>query len=271
MITIGACGYDSMHKIICDRLFPDGYNEYTLLLIKTESFFEMDGTVLDMPPNTIIVYSPHTYIHYGCKEPHYNDDWIQFQLDTEDAGLLEKLDIPQNCPFVLSYIGTLTEYSRLVVQEKLSSHSHKLETADYLMRALLYSISDLFHSKSDANTNHKYYHLINKKRIEILNTPYKQWSISDLALELHLSVSHFQHLYKQFFGTSCLADIIEARIKYAQLYLCTSEMSISCLALFCGYDNELHFMRQFKKFTGMTPSQYRELHRYQQGERASLS
>ena len=69
MITIGACGYDSMHKIICDRLFPDGYSEYTLLLIKTESFFEIDGTVLDMPPNTIIVYSPHTYIHYGCKEP----------------------------------------------------------------------------------------------------------------------------------------------------------------------------------------------------------
>ena len=38
-------------------------------------------------------------------------------------------------------------------------------------------------------------------------------------------------------------------------------MSISSLAAFCGYDNELHFMRQFKKGTGMTPSQYREAHR----------
>lgn len=270
MITIGVCGYDSMHKIACDRLVPNGYDEYTLLLIKTESFFEIDGVVIDMPPNTAVIYSPHIYIHYGCKKPHYNDDWVHFQLHGEDIDLLEKLKIPVNYPFVLPYIGTLTEYSRQLVQEKLSDHSHKQEVTDSLMHTLLYSITDLLHSKSNDHTNHKYYHLFNKQRVEILNAPYKKWNISDLALELHMSISHFQHLYKLFFGTTCLKDIIDARIKYAQLYLCTSEMSISSLALFCGYDNELHFMRQFKKLTGVTPSQYRELHCHQQGKRVAL-
>ena len=35
-------------------------------------------------------------------------------------------------------------------------------------------------------------------------------------------------------------------------------MSIRSLSDFCGYDNELHFMRQFKKFVGMTPTEYRQ-------------
>lgn len=269
MITIGICGYDSMHKMALDRLVPDGDGLYTLLLIKTESFFEAGGIVTDMPPNTVILYQPHTYMHYGCRKPHYNDDWIQFLLSGEDSGLIEKLQIPTDTPFTLPYMGTLTEYSRQIVQEKLSDHAHRQEVADFLMRTLLYSISDLLHAKSDI-TN-KYYHPVSQLRMEILNAPYKQWNIPQIAFELSMSVSHFQHLYKQFFKTTCVKEIINARIKYAQLYLTTSEMSISSLAEFCGYDNEVHFMRQFKKMTGMTPSQYRESHRHQQGERVSLS
>jgi len=35
-------------------------------------------------------------------------------------------------------------------------------------------------------------------------------------------------------------------------------MSIRNLADFCGYENELHFMKQFKQYEGMTPSEYRK-------------
>ncbi len=41
----------------------------------------------------------------------------------------------------------------------------------------------------------------------------------------------------------------------------TTEMSVHALASFCGYENELHFMRQFKKQTGLSPSQYRAQNR----------
>lgn len=73
-----------------------------------------------------------------------------------------------------------------------------------------------------------------------------------------LSLSYFQHLYKQFFDSSCQQDIINARLELAKYYLKDSDMSIRSLSDFCGYENELHFMRQFKKFIGMTPTEYRE-------------
>lgn len=271
MITVNICGYDSMHKMAFDRSYPDGYEDYALLLIKTESYFEVDGEVSDFPPNTVMVYGMRSPVHYGCRNPHYNDDWIHFELHGKDENLLRELAIPADRPFPLPYLGTLTDYVRLIVQEKLSPHSHSNQVIDSLMHALLYSLASQLHAVPDGNTNHKYYYPMNELRMEILNAPCQKWDTPQLARRLNLSISHFQHLYKQFFQTTCVQDIIQARIKHAQLYLCISEMSISSLASFCGYDNELHFMRQFKKLTGMTPSQYRETHRRQDGERVSLS
>lgn len=267
MIKVNVCGYDSMHKMALDSVYPNGYDDYTLLLVKTESFFEIDGVITDMPPNTLIIYKPYSYIHYGCKEPHYNDNWIHFELHGEDEDFLERLELPVDRPFILPHMGTLISYSKLVVLEKLSTHSHKEDVMDSLMHALLYSISDQLRTEPNSNTNNKYYHPMKELRMEILNAPYKKWETPELAEKVHLSISHFQHLYKEFFGVTCIQDIISARIKHAQFYLCTSEMSISSLASFCGYENELHFMRQFKKLTGLTPSQYRAAHRTPDGLR----
>nr|WP_289765639.1 AraC family transcriptional regulator [uncultured Acetatifactor sp.] len=270
MITVNLCGYDSMHKMAFNRSYPGGYEDYALLFIKTECFFEVNGKIKDFPPNTVMIYGVHSPVHYGCRNSHYNDDWIHFELHGEDANLLHELAIPADRPFTLPFLGTLTDYVRLIVQEKLSAHSHSRQVTDSLMHALLYSLASQLQTVPDGNMNHKYYYPMNELRMEILNAPYQKWDTPRLAQRLHLSISHFQHLYKQFFGTTCIQDIIQARIKHAQLYLCISEMSISSLASFCGYDNELHFMRQFKKQTGMTPSQYRESHRRQGGERVSL-
>ncbi|MCM1175292.1 MAG: AraC family transcriptional regulator [Blautia sp.] len=271
MITVNVCGYDSMHKMILDRSCPDGFDDYTLLLIKTESFFELNGENISFPPNTVMIYGIHSPVHYGCLTPHYNDDWIHFELHCEDTNLLHELAIPVNCPFTLPCLGTLTDYTRSIVQEKLSPYPYSTQVIDSLMHALLYSLSNRLHTLSDLNTNNKNYYSLNELRIEILNAPYKKWDIPLIAQKLNLSVSYFHHLYKQFFQTTCTQDIIHARIRHAQLYLCISEMSVSSLALFCGYDNELHFMRQFKKITGMTPSQYRKTHRMQNGKRTSFS
>lgn len=257
MFDVTFCGYNSMHQTALDRLQVHGYDDYLLLLIKTEFFFEKNGVFVDMPPNTIVIWNIHSYIHYGCRKPHFNDDWIHFTQYGEDADFLQKLGLPFDQPFTVPYISTLTEYSKLIVLESSSSNPYKENVINSLMHAMLYSIANQLHAKPDIHSKNKYYHPMNELRTEILNAPYQQWYISSLADRLHISTSHFQHLYKDFFGVTCNQDIISARIKHAQFYLRTTEMSICALATFCGYDNELHFMRQFKKITGLTPSQYR--------------
>lgn len=50
MITVGHCGYDSRHRTRLEMRRPGGTPDYTLLLIKTEAFFRIDGKTLQTPP-----------------------------------------------------------------------------------------------------------------------------------------------------------------------------------------------------------------------------
>lgn len=67
-----------MHKMPLERTYPEGYPDYTLLLVKTEAFFEIDGKLVNFHPNTVILYGIRCPVRYGCQKPHYNDDWIHF-------------------------------------------------------------------------------------------------------------------------------------------------------------------------------------------------
>lgn len=79
-----------------------------------------------------------------------------------------------------------------------------------------------------------------------------------MAEYVHISPSYLQHLYRELFGISCIQEVIQARLNTARFYLRTTDISVQSISVLCGYENELHFMRQFKKFTDMTPSQYRQ-------------
>ena len=260
-IQVNRCGYDSRHRTVLDTYSPAGNEDYTLLLVKSCAYFEQDGIIQDTPPGTVMLYDRYSYVHYGCREQGYNDDWIHFELHGEDTDLLQRLSLPLNSPFTPPCMGTLADYSRLVVMEKLSGHIYRENVMDALMHSLLYSLASQYHSVPDVNNGNKYYHPMNRLRMEILNAPNKDWNVENLAEQIHISTSYFQHLYKRFFGVTCVQDIIAARITCAKYYLRATEMSVHSLASFCGYENELHFMRQFKKQTGLSPSQYRAQNR----------
>ena len=257
MIQIFNCGYESRHQTPLDIRRPNGGTDYMLLIIKTKAFFEQNGQIQDIVPNTVLLYKKYSYVHYGSKYSKYNDDWIHFDI-TEEEKLFDSFVIPFDTPIVLPSCGLLSEYTRMIVQEKLGKNIWKEQILDSLMRSLLYSLDSMVSSITSFQATHKYYQCMNKLRMELLNTPHKQWTVTHMAEQVHMSPSYFQHLYKELFGVSCMQEVIQARLKNARFYLRTTDMSIQSLALFCVYEIELHFMRQFKKYEHLTPTQYRE-------------
>ena len=79
-----------------------------------------------------------------------------------------------------------------------------------------------------------------------------------MAAKLHLSPSHLQTLYHRKFGSSCMDNVIEGRLRRAQDLLEYSEYSIRDISEQCGYNNVEHFCRQFRQHNGCTPGQYRK-------------
>jgi AraC family transcriptional regulator of arabinose operon len=85
-----------------------------------------------------------------------------------------------------------------------------------------------------------------------------KWNVDAMAAYVNMSRSYFQHLYRETFGVSCIADVISGKIEKAKEILSETGCTVSQVAAMCGYDNEEHFMRQFKKVVGITPTKYRK-------------
>ena len=79
----------------------------------------------------------------------------------------------------------------------------------------------------------------------------------ELAAQINVSSSYFQHLYKDFFGIPFKTDLIDMRINHARDLILNTTLTFEQIALMSGYSNETHFYRQFKTKTGMTPKEYR--------------
>src|SRR5690606_15849792 len=103
----------------------------------------------------------------------------------------------------------------------------------------------------------RYYIPFSELRHELYRSPHQTVSVSELAVQLNMSKSYFQHIYKDLFGCAVMTDIINAKLEHAKYLLDHSELSVTDIASLCGYENDTHFMRQFKKFIGVPPRQYK--------------
>lgn len=257
MLTVNFCGHDSHHAAPCNIEHKNGSPDWLLLLVKTAAWFMIDSIYTPVSPGMVILHKPGMPIHYGCDKPGYNDDWLHFSVSDEDY-FFDSLHIPYGKPLYPADFPQLSACQFLLCRTFRSSGEYKAQIADQLLRTLLMMLSQELQKADNQNQSAPYYMQLSHLRAKLYNAPAYPWDIKTIAAEQNISLSHFQHLYKQYFGTSCLNDIIQARLELAQMYLRQSDMTIQHIASLCGYESELHFMRQFKKRIGMTPTQFRE-------------
>ena len=82
-------------------------------------------------------------------------------------------------------------------------------------------------------------------------------SLSELAAISNVGVSHICHLFKAELGMSPARCIKLIRLKAASVLLATTPLSVKEIMREVGFNDASHFVRDFKKLFGKTPSQYR--------------
>lgn len=82
-------------------------------------------------------------------------------------------------------------------------------------------------------------------------------SLEKLAEDLNLSASYISSCFKKQMGISIMKYAKKIRIDRAKVLLTTTDISILDLSVSLGFYDQSHFSKTFKKFTGVSPSKYR--------------
>ena len=98
------------------------------------------------------------------------------------------------------------------------------------------------------------------KAMHIIKNDYCDISLTNakLATECNISEVYFRKLFTKHFGISPKQFIIDIRIQAAKKLLSEGALSISLISEKCGFSNQYHFCKLFKKHTNFTPSEYRK-------------
>jgi AraC family transcriptional regulator len=81
--------------------------------------------------------------------------------------------------------------------------------------------------------------------------------VADLAAVVRLSKSHFSRAFSASFGQPPSAYVKALRVRYAQIIMLNTREPLSQVALDCGWNDQAHFTRVFRRIVGITPSVWR--------------
>lgn len=89
---------------------------------------------------------------------------------------------------------------------------------------------------------------------------YEDINLQMLSERFYLSPSHISRTFKQQFGANLSDYVSRLRIEKAKVLLADPAIKISSIASSIGYQDEKYFSKAFKRFVGMSPKQFRNMH-----------
>ncbi|MEK3720305.1 helix-turn-helix domain-containing protein [Paenibacillus sp. FSL H8-0034] len=82
--------------------------------------------------------------------------------------------------------------------------------------------------------------------------------VQDIAKSVNMSTSQVNRIFHQVYGKAPRKYLSEILLNEAKRLLQQTDLSVDHIAMMLGYRTSPHFSRQFKRWTDITPSEYRE-------------
>jgi len=97
-----------------------------------------------------------------------------------------------------------------------------------------------------------------KRVIEMMQgDPSKSFTLGKMAESVNLSAPYFCYLFKSITGVPPAKYLKTLRMRQAATLLTTTFLSVKEIVRCVGLTDESHFVRDFKRLYGRTPSEYR--------------
>ena len=217
------------HSYICDSLFSHYYIHIYENNLEAESMLnnwdfpvEADATEYD-----IELLKRLTYINPFLKLPMSNPE-----IYDNHKTLVSNIDMNVRRPFHVKMESRGILF--ILLSRFLKMATPKVENRDDRIRTIISHIRSNLYENQD---------------------------IDQLAKIACMSKDHFIRIFKKETGDTPNAYITKKKMEAAELLLITSDEPIKNVAIKLGYDDCSYFNKTFKKYSGITPQQYRMAHK----------
>ncbi|WP_298144440.1 response regulator transcription factor [Flavobacterium sp.] len=192
---------------------------------------------------------------------------IDIKLKGEESGidlgrfLIEKDIIP--FIYLTSHADTLTLSE--AKKTRPSGYLLKPFKQDDIFVALEIALSNFAHRKIDLSHSPEEFIKSGtpfkiRKVIDYINTHLdERLQLTDLAKLVDMSTFHFARTFKHFIKSSPANYIAKVKVEKSKALLSETDMNVLQIALEVGFENQSHFSQVFKKHTGYTPENYRNI------------
>lgn len=237
--------------------------------------------------NTLYCSKPKKYLSFP---PHKHVDmWeisLQIKGDMEITIGNDKYHIKKNdirvIPPGISHSGYSSEYcTDIFLQANFLDFSDIIITHDYDGNILkLFDILNKVMTEKEKNyesiadnitntigeyikkyqdTKFKYSFTISFKNTLYDNISNSDFDISEEVNKIGFNTDYFRRCFKEDFGKTPLEYLTELRLSLAKkLLLQMSFQGVENVAVQCGYKDIYYFSKAFKKYVGISPSEYRK-------------
>ncbi|MDD5797297.1 MAG: response regulator [Clostridiaceae bacterium] len=165
------------------------------------------------------------------------------------------------------FVRLLGELEYQLSEIPASSHDQLVECADFMRNAinqeeleqhLFHALQVMFSPESSTQATTDQYSLEVEQSIAYIKENYMhKISLASVAEHVGLSSGYLCRIFKDETGGSINTHINNLRMNKAGELLCGTNRYIKEIAVAVGFEDQLYFSRLFKRYSGLTPSEYR--------------
>jgi len=232
-----------------------------------EGSFQLGRTKHRVRAGSLIICNPDMLHGLSVDGPLYIDCYSVTIAGLQIENLPENYLIPDTALPVLDLTGetafTMRSMFRLLHLHEKSGTDSSSEICNMLLYTIFMLIRDwmsgngqIYRKNENSNTGK-----IAGEILDYLEQHYLEiTNLDKVAADLHLSKSYIAHIFHKETGKSPIQWCIERRIGDAQSLLTETRLSVGQIQEQTGFSSSSHFSQVFKKYVGVTPTEYRDTH-----------
>ena len=235
-------------------------NLYVLHYVKSGRFV-YQGKTHEGPCMFLMIAEEPQYYRAADDTPFYEQFWFVFGGSTAREILLGAGIPIQNAVYPCPYL----DQAYKIFEELTAPETYTDAEDGYCMLSGLFRLLAL-HAKANAGTEKKKRSEFTKTILDYIHQHYAhQITEQELAALVNLSVNYMHRKFCEDMAQPPIQYLNRFRVRCSKRLLNETDFSISQIAQSIGFSNANYFCRVFQKYNnGISPSQYRKKHRFEQ-------